>query len=62
MAHRDGDGWIECNCGGKHWGLHGAAGLLLVRGRIIITHDVIISLQQKLRENYSDGERVRDRK
>jgi 8-oxo-dGTP diphosphatase len=36
MAHRDGDGWIECNCGGKHWGLHGAAGLLLVRGKTIL--------------------------
>ena len=33
MAHRDGDGWVSCNCGGKHWGLHGAAGLLLVRDR-----------------------------
>ena len=36
MAYRDGDGWIECNCGGKHWGLHGAAGLLLVRGNTIL--------------------------
>jgi len=36
MAHRDGDGWIECNCGGKHWGLHGAAGLLLVRNKTIL--------------------------
>ena len=39
MAHRDGDGWIECNCGGKHWGLNGAAGLLLVRdGAILMQH------------------------
>ena len=36
MVHRDGDGWIECNCGGKHWGLNGAAGLLLVRGGAIL--------------------------
>ena len=36
MAHRDGDGWIECNCGGKHWGLNGAAGLMLVRDRTIL--------------------------
>lgn len=28
---RDGDGWIECNCGNRHWGKHGAAGLLLIR-------------------------------
>jgi len=27
-----GDGWIEdCPCGHRHWGLHGAAGLLAVR-------------------------------
>ena len=39
MAHRDGDGWIECNCGGKHWGLHGAAGLLLMRdNKILMQH------------------------
>jgi len=31
MAHRDGDGFIRCTCGHSHWGLHGAAGLLLVR-------------------------------
>ena len=26
-----GDGWVECACGRRHWGLHGAAGLLVVR-------------------------------
>ncbi len=26
-----GDGWVECACGSRHWGLHGAAGLLLAR-------------------------------
>lgn len=31
MAFRDGDGWVMCSCGHRHWGLHGAAGLLLVR-------------------------------
>ncbi|ACZ30041.1 NUDIX hydrolase [Xylanimonas cellulosilytica DSM 15894] len=34
--HRhDGDGWVECTFGGaahRHWGLYGAAGLLLARG------------------------------
>lgn len=39
MAPRDGDGWIECSCGGKHWGLHGAAGLLLLRGsQVLLQH------------------------
>ncbi|MGL5858485.1 MAG: NUDIX domain-containing protein [Angustibacter sp.] len=27
----DGDGWVVCSCGTKHWGRHGAAGLLLIR-------------------------------
>ncbi|MCX6430530.1 MAG: NUDIX hydrolase [Actinobacteria bacterium] len=36
MAHRDGDGWVQCRCGNKHWGLHGAAGLLLVRGATLL--------------------------
>ncbi len=26
---RDGNGWVECSLGHAHWGLHGAAGLLL---------------------------------
>ncbi|WP_315097141.1 NUDIX domain-containing protein [uncultured Cellulomonas sp.] len=30
-ARQPGDGWVECACGRRHWGLHGAAGLLLVR-------------------------------
>ena len=29
MAERDGDGWIHCICGHRHWGRHGAAGLVL---------------------------------
>ena len=31
MASRDGDGWVACRCGSRHWGLHGAAGLVLYR-------------------------------
>lgn len=39
MVHRDGDGWVQCRCGNKHWGLNGAAGLLLVRdGLILLQH------------------------
>lgn len=26
-----GDGWVECVCGSRHWGRHGAAGILLAR-------------------------------
>ena len=36
VAHRDGDGWVQCPCGNRHWGLNGAAGLLLVRDRTIL--------------------------
>ena len=39
MSARDGDGWIQCTCGNKHWGLNGAAGILLVRGtQILLQH------------------------
>lgn len=31
MASRDGDGWIDCDCGNRHWGKFGAAGLLIIR-------------------------------
>ncbi|HEX8498631.1 MAG TPA: glutamate--cysteine ligase, partial [Actinomycetales bacterium] len=27
----DGNGWVDCACGNRHWGRHGAAGLLAVR-------------------------------
>ncbi len=36
MAHRDGDGWVQCRCGNKHWGLFGAAGLLLIRKKALL--------------------------
>jgi 8-oxo-dGTP diphosphatase len=39
MSARDGDGWIECACGSKHWGKYGAAGILLIRdGAIFLQH------------------------
>jgi 8-oxo-dGTP diphosphatase len=39
MAAKDGDGWLDCTCGHKHWGRHGAAGLLLVRnGTVLLQH------------------------
>ncbi len=27
---KDGDGWVRCAAGHRHWGLHGAAGLIVV--------------------------------
>ena len=39
MTARDGDGWIECGCGSKHWGLNGAAGILIFRdSQILLQH------------------------
>ena len=31
VGRHSGDAWIECACGRRHWGAHGAAGLLLAR-------------------------------
>lgn len=30
MAVSDGNGWVECRCGNRHWGRYGSAGLLAV--------------------------------
>ena len=30
-VRQPGDGWVECACGRRHWGLNGAAGVLLAR-------------------------------
>jgi 8-oxo-dGTP diphosphatase len=39
VAERDGDGWVECTCGHRHWGKNGAAGLLLIReGKVLLQH------------------------
>jgi len=44
MAAEDGNGWVDCSCGSRHWGRHGAAGLLLVRpaGE---AHEVLLQLR-----------------
>jgi 8-oxo-dGTP diphosphatase len=39
VAFRDGDGWVECICGVRHWGKHGAAGILLLRdNKVLMQH------------------------
>lgn len=41
VLHRtDGDGWVECICGRRHWGRFGAAGLMLVSSdaRVLLQH------------------------
>ena len=47
LVRQPGDGWVDCACGRRHWGLHGAAGLLLVRdaGRpeVVLQHRALWS-------------------
>jgi 8-oxo-dGTP diphosphatase len=39
MRSGDGDGWVQCAAGHRHWGLFGAAGLLISDGsRAILQH------------------------
>lgn len=40
----DGDGWTRCAQGHRHWGVHGAAGLLLWHGdRVLLQHRALWS-------------------
>lgn len=43
MAIGDGNGWVECRYGHRHWGRHGAAGLLLLRR--LGTPEVLLQLR-----------------
>ncbi len=41
MASRDGNGFVHCRCGHRHWGVHGAAGLLLLRDDLAVPHALL---------------------
>ena len=46
MSAGDGNGWINCRCGRRHWGRHGAAGLLLLRpGPDRVTLELLLQLR-----------------
>ncbi|HET9658610.1 MAG TPA: NUDIX domain-containing protein [Kineosporiaceae bacterium] len=45
MAEHDGNGWVDCRCGSRHWGRHGAAGLLLLRGSRPDAREVLLQLR-----------------
>src|SRR5215471_13031353 len=39
MTTHDGNGWTRCARGHRHWGRHGAAGLLLAApGQVVLLH------------------------
>lgn len=39
MRRGDGDGWVFCDAGHRHWGRFGAAGLLVIhRERVLLAH------------------------
>ncbi len=39
MSSGDGNGWVRCEHGHRHWGRFGASGLLLVsKGRVLLQH------------------------
>jgi 8-oxo-dGTP diphosphatase len=44
LPRGDGDGWSHCALGHRHWGLYGAAGLLLWhRGSVLLQHRALWS-------------------
>ena len=49
---KPGDGWVDCRCGSQHWGLLGAAGLLLTDGAI---RDPAIVLQHRSLWSHQGG-------
>lgn len=45
MTLHDGNGWVECRCGQRHWGRHGAAGLLVARPGRHLGLEVLLQLR-----------------
>jgi 8-oxo-dGTP pyrophosphatase MutT (NUDIX family) len=52
MASRDGNGWVRCSLGHRHWGKYGAAGLLAYAGE---PDDSQILLQRRVAWSHHGG-------
>lgn len=52
VVHHPGDGWVDCGCGARHWGLAGAAGVLLWRSADV---GLEVLLQQRARWTHHGG-------
>ena len=55
MALHDGNGWVRCRCGHRHWGVHGAAGLVLVRPARDDDGEAEVLLQLRARWTHQGG-------
>lgn len=49
-----GDGWVQCDCGQRHWGLHGAAGLLLLAAGAK-RNQLLVALQHRAAWTHQGG-------
>ena len=54
-VHQPGDGWVNCACGKRHWGLNGAAGVLLARRDARTGSPVSVLLQHRARWSAEGG-------
>ena len=54
-VHQPGDGWVDCACGKRHWGLNGAAGVLLARRDAYTGVPISVLLQHRARWSAEGG-------
>jgi len=55
VAAQDGNGWVDCRCGGRHWGRNGAAGLVLVARADVAGDQPLLLLQLRAAWTHEGG-------